>query len=172
MMNDDFEHIDDDEELPPSKTQIKKESLAFQDMGEKLTQLSSEKLLQMELDSTLLDALQTARQMKPSGARKRQIQFIGKLIRNSDTEQITAALEAQQAQEQNNHQLHRLCEHWRDQLLTEPKEVQNFFDEYPTADRQQLRQLLRNCQKSNDEKGLTLNKRKLFQWLRDFLQTI
>ncbi|WP_317930957.1 ribosome biogenesis factor YjgA [Halioxenophilus sp. WMMB6] len=171
-MNDSF---DEDFDLPPSKTQRKKESLALQDLGEQLTRLSNQQLAKLPLDDALRTAVGEAQKMKANSARKRHIQFIGKLIRQGDSDALLAAWEALQEQSQGSHQLHHLCEHWRDQLIADGSQAEQFMANYPAADRQQLRQLVRNCQASKAKseepsKQQVMAARKLFQWLRDTIQ--
>merc|ERR1711916_11379 len=120
-------------------------------LGDQLTQLSDERLAQLPLSDSLHEAIVSARKMKANSARKRQIQYIGKLIRSDNADDIIQALEDWEAQQQNNHQLHKVCEQWRDQLLEDDNQLQEFFDQYPAADRQQLRQLIRTHQKSKDD---------------------
>ena len=161
--------IPEDEEfdLGPSKTQLKKASLALQDLGEELTRLSDQQLAQLPLSDELIDSVQQARNMRANAARKRQIQFIGKLIRNNDSEAILAALEALQAQPNNSHQLMQMSELWSERLIKEADALGEFLNQYYEADRHQLRSLLRNCQKLPAENIQSPAHKKLRKWLRE-----
>ncbi len=161
--------IPEDEEfdLGPSKTQLKKASLALQDLGEALTQLSDQQLARLPLSEELTNSVQQARNMRANAARKRQIQFIGKLIRNNDSDAILAALEDLQAQSTNSHQLMQMAEHWSERLINEPDALADFLNQYYQADRQQLRSLLRNCQKLPQDNIISPAHKKLRKWLRE-----
>lgn len=150
----------------PSKTQLKKESHQLQDLGEQLTQLSETQLLEMSLDDELLDAVKLARKMKAGNSRRRQIQFIGKLIRNRDHEALLQTFEQFNKDHENHVQVHHLCENWRDRLIENLDELQAFLDQYPQADRQQLRQLIRNAQNEKKANKPPANARKLYALIK------
>ncbi|GAA6166217.1 ribosome biogenesis factor YjgA [Sessilibacter corallicola] len=164
MNNED--HFEFDEDSLPSKTQLKKESQQLQELGDQLTQLNETQMLELQLDDALLDAVKIAKKMKASNSRRRQIQFIGKLIRNRDPEALIQAFE-QLTQEKENHvQVHHLCENWRDRLLEDMNELQAFLDQYPNADRQQLRQLIRNAQNEKKANKPPASARKLYTLIK------
>lgn len=164
MIDDPIE--DEDFDLGPSKTQLKKASLAFQDLGQQLCELNDQKLAKLPLSDTVMAAIQTARGMRANAARKRQIQYIGKLLRNDNGEDIGQALEAMQAEHSHGHQLLQLSEHWSERLIGEPDALAQFLDLHPQADRQQLRALVRNCQKLPPESQQSPAHKKLRKWLR------
>ncbi|BFM08376.1 ribosome biogenesis factor YjgA [Halioxenophilus aromaticivorans] len=161
--------IPEDEEfdLGPSKTQLKKASHAYQDLGEELTQLSDQQLARLPLSDELLSAVTQARTMRANAARKRQIQFIGKLIRNSNGDDIIAALDSLNAETNNSHQLLQHSEQWSHRLIQEPDALAEFLAQYYEADRQQLRSLIRNCQKLPAEEIHSPAHKKLRKWLRE-----
>jgi ribosome-associated protein len=73
---------------PPSKSQLKREATALQDLGEQVVKLSATQLKQMPLSDKLLAAVQAAQTMRQRGAHKRQLQFIGKLMRDLDDQEV------------------------------------------------------------------------------------
>ncbi|OGA20916.1 MAG: hypothetical protein A3I02_00715 [Betaproteobacteria bacterium RIFCSPLOWO2_02_FULL_67_26] len=81
----------------PSKTQRKKQVHALQDLGAELVELSAEQLAAIELPESLRDAVEAARRITARGARRRQLQYIGKLMRRVDAGPIRAALAALRA---------------------------------------------------------------------------
>ncbi|MBS1171219.1 MAG: hypothetical protein H6R12_49 [Proteobacteria bacterium] len=83
-----------DTTLEPSKSQRKREMHALQDMGEQLVELSAERLAQMALPDELRDAVREAQRITKHGGRRRQMQFIGRLMRSIDVEPIREALAA------------------------------------------------------------------------------
>jgi len=147
-----------DEQLEVSKTAIKKEMLALQELGEKLVALPEAQLKTMPLEDKLADAINVARKITKHGGRKRQLQYIGKLMRHQDPEPIRAALEIIESGHQQDNQLFHLKEQWRDRLLVEGGgTLTEFVNQYPSTDLQRLRQLIRNHKnaKSDDKKTQT-----------------
>lgn len=96
----DDERYDAESPRPPSKSQLKREATALQDLGEALVKLSSTQLKQVPLSDELLAAVKAAQAMPQRGAHKRQLQFIGKVMRRleeAEVEAIRTALAAFQA---------------------------------------------------------------------------
>jgi ribosome-associated protein len=151
----------------PSKSQLKREALALTALGEQLTQLSNDKLQQLGLPGAIEDAVAQARDMKASGARKRQLQFLGKLLRHEDPAPIQEAIEKLEQASKANHQLHHQAEAWRDRILADNDQIQAFVGQYPHADRQQLRQLARAGNKEQQANQPPKSARKLFRLIRD-----
>lgn len=164
----------DFEEEGKSKTQLKKEMLALQKIGTELTKLPPDKLARIPLDEKLHHAVLETANIKKHGALRRHMQFIGRLMRESDSEAIIAAYETLQQSESNAARKIQQVEDWRDALIEEGKpKIEDLLQLYPHADRQQLNQLVRNCQKDIDQQsGQQKNsgsKRKLFLFLRDLI---
>ena len=150
-----------------SKSQLKREADALQKIGEQLINMSAHELEDIPLPDNLLLAIEDARQMK-KGALKRQRQFIGKLMRDLDPAPIIDALEARKAKAlEQNRNFHRI-EAWRDRLLDEGDIALNdFLNDYPSADRQKLRQLMRQAKKEAEQGKPPKSARNLFQYLRE-----
>ncbi|WP_226702217.1 ribosome biogenesis factor YjgA [Microbulbifer elongatus] len=158
-----------DEDLPKSKTQIKEEMHQLQELGKKLTELSAAKLAEVPMDADLAEGIATMHRIKSREARRRQLQYIGKLMRKADVEAIEAVLEKHKEQDHLHLRFDRMAEEWRERLLTQGKEAQSaFFDAFPGADHQQLRTLIRESNKEIANKKAPTNQRKLFRYLRDF----
>ncbi len=163
---------DEDEELILiSKSQLKRESHALTDLGKELVELPQNKLDKIPLEENLLDAVNLARRIKERGGKKRQIQFIGKLLRKADTDPIIAAMDQLKSEHlQENARLHKL-EQWRDRLIEEgDSALGELLAEYPDADRQHLRQLLRNAQRESKQNKPPKSARELFKYLRDNME--
>lgn len=162
---------DDDQdwdEIPEkSKTQVKKEMHALQALGEDLCKLNKDQLAKIPLPETLLKAVQDAPKIKTHSARRRHMQFVGRLMRESDYEAIEAAYQTlMQVSEQHVQQFH-LAETWRDRLLAGGDQViSEFLLDYPDADRQQLRQLVRLAAQEADKQKPPASARKLFKEIR------
>lgn len=151
----------------PSKSQLKREAHALQALGEELVELPPEVLEPLELPDKLLEAIALARQIKQHGGRKRQMQYIGKLMRSIDPEPIQALLDQRkQAQRQQARRLH-VVEDWRDRLIAEGDAVLGpFIDAYPQVERAELRQLVRSAQRERETGKPAGAGRKLFRYIQ------
>ena len=166
------EMYDDDFSGEKSKTQVKRELQALQDLGERLTTLKPELLSKLPLSDALRKALDDAPKHKAHIARKRHIQYIGKLMRSADVEAITTLIDQLDAStRQYNERFHAL-ERWRDLLLTGSDEaLNNFISHYPDADAQHLRQLLRQAQHEAAQSKPPAAARKVFKYIRELDET-
>lgn len=168
--SDDARHDPDEEWV--SKSQLKRESQALQTLGEQLVQLSKEQLAQIPLEDSLLDAIALAQRVrKKHEAYRRQLQYIGKLMRHLDAEPIEQALQQLMApHQQANAEFHQL-EQWRDRILTEgDSAINDVLQAFPDADRQRLRQLARQAKKEQSQDKPPKAARELFKYLRELKQ--
>jgi len=155
-----------EEELPPSKTKIKKQMHDLQDIGKTLTALPNDKLRELNLDESLLEAILEYKRISKFGAQKRQLQYIGRLMRDVEPAPILAKLDAWNGvSRQHTAWLHQV-EHWRDRLLEEPDALTELLAAHPEADAQRLRTLIRNAQKEKEASKPPKSYRELFQILR------
>jgi ribosome-associated protein len=152
-----------------SKTRKKKDMLALQELGAQLVELNEQQLESMRLPEALLEAVLEARRLNKREARRRQLQFIGRLMRDIDAAPIRDRLEEWRGQgREHTAQLHTL-ERWRDELLAGDPALERFLREYPDADSQMLRALIRNARR---EQGAALpprSYRELFRVLREMI---
>ena len=167
----DTEYDKDDDEYV-SKSQLKREMLALQALGTELVDLSQDALARFGLPEKLLEAINAARSIHQRGARKRQLQYIGRLMRDVDPDPIREQLDAIKGQSrQATARLHKI-EQWRERMISEGDSAVNAFVEaYPHADRQQLRQLVRSAQKETLENKPPKAFRSLFKNIRDAIQS-
>ncbi|RMG56208.1 MAG: DUF615 domain-containing protein, partial [Gammaproteobacteria bacterium] len=158
--------IDDDYPEEKSKSQLKREAHALQALGEALVALPLKQLEQIPMEDSLREAVMDCRAITQRGARKRQLQYIGKLMRGIDAQPIQSALEALRARGQREtHRLH-LLEQWRDRLLEEgDAALGEALEAFPAAERQPLRQLVRNARREREQGRAPAMARKLFQYL-------
>ncbi len=162
-------HEEEQEELPPSKTQVKKQMHDLQDLGEQLTKLSKEKWRELDLPETLLEALAEYQRINKFGAQKRQLQYIGRLMRHIEPAPIITKLEAWSGtSRQHTVWLHQL-EQWRDRLLESEDALTELLAAHPQADAQHLRTLIRNAKKEKELAKPPKSYREIFQALRDIL---
>lgn len=164
---------DDDDEFLVTKSQIKKEMLALQALGESLVKLSEAELSQIPIPEQLAEAIALAQRIKSHSGLKRQLQFIGKLMRNIDAEPIEKAYKQLHHQRQQvTDQFHQI-EKTRDQLLDKDignTALEKFLSEHENADRQHIRQLVRQAQKEQSQEKPPAAKRKLFKYLEEVSQ--
>lgn len=135
-------------------------------MGERLVELPPHQLDRMELPAGLRDAIIAARAITARGGRKRQLQYIGKLMRTVDPEPIRAALaELDESGLASRALLHR-AEHWRTRLLDDGDEaLGDLIERCPDVDRQHLRRLVRDARAERDAGRPPRHQRELFRYL-------
>ena len=160
---------DDEEELPPSKTQIKKQMHELRDLGVELTELGKDQLAQLDLPESLRDAIREMKNINKFGAQRRQMQYIGKLMRTVDTLPIIAKLDAWKGTSQQHIAYMHQLERWRDRLLESESALTELLAAHPQADAQRLRTLIRNAQKEIEAGKLPKNFREIFQVLREII---
>jgi ribosome-associated protein len=141
------EEIALEEAGPPSKTQLKAEADEKQALGEALLTLRADLMARLDLPDKLLDALAQARRITNFEGRRRQMQFIGKLMRPLDAEPIRAAIDEQANGSADLTLALHLAEQWRDKLIASDDALGSWLTEYPGTDSQQLRALIRQARK-------------------------
>ncbi|MCK5360988.1 MAG: DUF615 domain-containing protein [Gammaproteobacteria bacterium] len=158
---------DEDEEFIISKSQVKREMQSLRDLGEELVELPIAELKKFDISESLHDAISLAQTLKREALR-RQIQRIGKLLREEDDAVIKQTLEQiSQPQRDEVKAFHQL-EEWRDQLMSGGDEAINqTVEALPGADRQHLRQLVRNVRKELELEKPPKSARLLFQYLKE-----
>jgi len=154
-----------------SKSQVKREMHALQAVGEQLVEMNEKQLATIPLDETMLDAIYIARKLPHKEARRRQIQYIGRLMREGNHEEICAAVEKlQNRSDQYIHRQHQV-ERYRDLLIQGDKQIfQTLVTSCPGLDVQHLRQLIRGAQKDLEENKPPAHARKLFTFIREQLE--
>ncbi len=154
----------------PSKSQLKRDMDALQQLGEQLTHLGADDLARMPISDSLSRALAEYKRVKGRGAMRRQLQYIGKVMRNEDGEAIAEALEQARAGSVEDKRRLHLTEQWRDRLLEQGDEaLGDFLSGHPQADRQQLRQLIRGAAQEQARGKPPASARKLFRYLKETL---
>jgi len=159
--------MQDDQDVLTSKTRKKKDMLALQDLGAKLVELNEQQIETMQLPEALREAVLEARRLSKREARRRQLQFIGRLMRDIDAAPIRDRLDEWLGQgREHTAQLHTL-ERWRDELLAGDPALERFLREYPGADSQKLRTLIRNARREQGAALAPKSYRELFRTLRE-----
>jgi ribosome-associated protein len=166
-----------------TKTDLKREMDALQDLGTDLLTLRNDLLTRLELPEKLQDALAEAKRITNFEGKRRQMQFIGKLMRKLDESTITA-VQAALDEQRNGSAVEKLALHkaelWRDRLIADDGALPLWLEEFPRTDVQQLRALIRQARKDaptphestvQESQGLAPRKgrayREIFQLVRE-----
>ncbi|MFW6345864.1 MAG: ribosome biogenesis factor YjgA [Halomonas sp.] len=157
---------DDDER--PSKSRLKREMHALQTLGEQIIAMTPAERARFPLSDDMLAAVEETARIRSHEGRRRHMQYVGKLMRREDLAAIRAVHdEIEQERLRRDHAFHRL-ERWRDRLVEEgDPAVEAFVADYPDADRQALRQLIRNARRERDHNKPPASARKLFKLIRE-----
>lgn len=150
-----------------SKTRRKQEMHELQSLGAALVELSDAHLERLTLPDALAQAVLEARRIGSHEARRRQVQYIGRLMRELDAAPIRAQLAAVQGGSAQERARHQRLEHWRTRLLADDGALTEFARAHPACDLQQLRALIRNARKERAEARPPRVFRELFRILRE-----
>jgi ribosome-associated protein len=154
----------------PSKTRRKKDMHALQALGETLVELSSSQLAEVEMPDDLRDAVLEARRITGHEGRRRQLQYIGRLMRDVDPAPIRAKLDEWRGQSREaTAQMHAI-ERWRDRLIENDAALTDFANEHPGADLQALRAMIRETRRERAAERPPKHFRELYRLLRDVMQ--
>ncbi len=151
----------------PSKSQLKREAESQQAIGKKLVELPREKLAKLDLPEALLEAIAETKRITANGAIRRQMQYIGRLMRDIDVLPIVDQLARWEGKHNEENARFHTLERWRERLLSSPEALSDFLVQYPLADSQQLRSLIRNSQKETATNKPPKSSRELFKLLRE-----
>jgi ribosome-associated protein len=150
-----------------SRTQIKREVKALQKLGERLLELSPEQLSGVDMPEDLREAVLFAKTITSREARRRQLQYIGGLMRKIDPETIREAIAGRDQQSRESAEAFHQLEQWRDELIQgNDALIEELCGHFPQAERQQLRQLARNAKKEREKEKPPKSSRQLFRYLR------
>ena len=151
----------------PSKTKRKAEMIELQALGATLLELPVAQLERLGLPEALVAALREGQRLSSHEAKRRQLQYIGRLMRGVDAEPIRAALAAQEGRSAAARARHARLEKWRARLLADDGALTEFAREHADADLQVLRTLIRNARKEIAAAKPPRAQRELFRRLRE-----
>jgi ribosome-associated protein len=149
-----------------SKTRRKQEMHELQALGADLARLSEAQLAAIELPEELREALLEAKRITSHEAKRRQMQYVGRLMRGLDPEPIRVRLGEIEGNSARATARHRRLESWRERLLDDDAALTEFAAEHPGADLQALRTLIRNARKEAGEGKPPRAYRELFRVLK------
>ena len=157
------------DEEKPSKTERKRVMHELQALGERLIGLNSEQLAAIALPENLHEAVEQARRITKHEARRRQLQYIGRLMRDVDPEPIREKLRAWDGvSTEETARVHRI-ERWREKLLEGDGAIGALVQAHPRIDTQRLRALVRNAREERIAGRPPRAYRELFRTLRDII---
>jgi len=131
----------------PSKSQRKRDSHELQALGEELAQLPSDRLQALQAPEALIEAIREYKRTRSHEGRRRQMQLIGKLMRQADPEPLREAVAAMKVPHARDTLALHQAEHWREALIGDDGALDKWMAEHPDTDTQQLRSLIRAARK-------------------------
>jgi len=151
-----------------SKSEKKREMSALQELGKRLLELSEVQMKGIGIPQQLHDALQLARTLKSHPALRRQMQYIGVLMRRIDAEPIKQAIEDMDRGQKHKARSFQQLERMRDSLVEgDDNVIEEISRRFPDTDSQKLRQFVRNARKEKKEDKPPKHSRALFRYLRE-----
>ncbi|MBN3855543.1 MULTISPECIES: ribosome biogenesis factor YjgA [unclassified Paraburkholderia] len=169
-MNDAVVEVDDNGYDRPSKSQLKREMEALQQLGVALVELPKDALKRMPMTEDLSDAVHEARRISDHEGKRRQLQYVGRMMRGLTEDEVTTLRTAMDAYRGVNKaataRLHWI-ERTRDKLLADDEALTLFIRDYPAADPQEARTLIRNARREQQQSKPPKSFRELFQWIKD-----
>lgn len=150
-----------------SKSERKRRAERLQQLGGRLASLAPERLADLPIPDDVRSAVLEYQRFGSHGARRRQLQFIGRLMRTVDPAPLLAALDTLEGHSVEARREFQEVERWRAALLESPDGLTGFLDAYPATDGQQLRHHIQQVRKARDEQQQRTAARALFRFLRD-----
>ena len=154
-------------DLPISKTKLKAEADAQQELGVRLTELPKDRLLKLNLPEDVVTAILDTKKITANGAIRRHRQYLGRLMREIDTAPITEQLARWEGKHTAENAYFHGLERWRDRLINDANALSEFMALHPATDSQQLRALIRNAQKEQAADKPPKSSREIFKLLRE-----
>lgn len=154
-------------DAPPSKTRRKKDMHALQALGEALVELTPAQLARIALPERLADAIAEAKRISGFEARRRHMQYIGKIMRDVDASAIAAHVERIRDDRRQDNVRHHEIEHWRERLLADNAAFGELAAAVPGIDLQQVRTLVRSARNEQARSVPPKSARALFRLLRE-----
>ncbi len=152
---------------PLSKTALKQLATEAQSLGKRIAQLPDEQFARMALPDRLAAAIIDYKRFPSREAKRRQLQFVGRLMREQDTSGIEAQLDQLEGISADaRYQQHQL-DHWRNRLLSEPGAITDYISSHPDVDRQQLRHVIKSARSAQGSATEKHAARVLFRFLRE-----
>ncbi len=153
-----------------SKTRRKRQMRELQDAGAELVALSAEQLARIRMPESLREAVQDAQRFTRHEARRRQLQYIGRIMRDIDAGPIVEQLAALTAPSKRQTALFHVAERWREDLLSDASALERFVKEFPEADPHRIRTMVDEAREEKRAARPPRRFRELFHFLSAILQ--
>ena len=163
--------VDLEKDSVVSKTELKKDSKKIQQFGRKISELSINNIEAFKFPLNIYEAVVGLKNLKSNSAKKRQVQYLGKLLREFDLTHAFLVMKQLEVSSQKEIQRNHIIEVWRDKLLSNNDSITEFVGEYPKIDRQLLRQTISNAQKEKKGNKPPKYSRQLFKLIKDIIMT-
>jgi ribosome-associated protein len=150
-----------------SKTKRKQEMTALQSLGARLVDLPESQIAELPMEERLREAVLEAKRITSHEAKRRQMQYVGRLMREIDPAPLRERLEAITGHSAHAAAEHRRLEAWRERLLADDEALTAFAAEHPGADLQALRTLIRNTRKEQKDAKPPRSYRELFRLIKE-----
>ena len=154
----------------PSKSQRKRDAHALQTLGAQLVTLRDDVLVRLPIGEELIDAVRAAREIRSHEGRRRQIQLIGKLMRDADGDAIRAALDDEGSEHRIDVAIQHAAERWRERMLADDRVLANWLSEFPDT-RERVEPLIGRARGELAAGGPGRAFRDLYRRLRDRLES-
>jgi ribosome-associated protein len=157
----------------PSRNELKQQMHDLQELGEAVAALPAERLAKLKIDERLRDAIAELRRTRSFEGKRRQLQYIGKLMKHEDPAPLREAVASFKVGSATDTLALHQAEYWRDQLLAGDDALNTWVQQYPATDIQQLRSLVRSARKEKLEPGERHGRayRDLFKLVKEQLQS-
>lgn len=159
-----------DETDRPSKSEVKRQMHALTDLGKQLCDLPFEKIKSAPLSERLLEAVREYHRCRSFGAKKRQLMFIGKLMRQEEHEEIAAWMGGETLDQKLQVLTMHAAEQWRDKLLESPESLSALIEAYPGASQMGLNNLIRQAKVERDARKHPKLYRQLYKKLYELIE--
>lgn len=160
--------------ITPSRNELKKQMQDLQELGEALSTLPPDRLDKLAIEERLRDAIDELRRTRSFEGKRRQIQYIGKLMKHENPEPLREAVASYRVGSATDTLALHQAEYWRDQLLAADDALANWVKEHPATDVQQMRSLVRAARKEKLEPGERHGRayRDLFKLVKEQMQAV
>ena len=153
-----------------SRTQLKLEAENLQSLGLKLCELSSSKLKALNLTPNLFEAILDMQKITSNGAKRRQSQYIGKLMRNFDSTELNTIMTFWDQQELKEKQHFHNIELWRKKLVQEPESINDFLTVFPTEEKLILLNTIKEAIEEKNKDKVPKYNRELFKLIKKIIE--
>ena len=168
-MSNEYLTNDDSGYEKPSKSELKRRMTALQDIGKTLTQMPFEKVKRSPAGERLIEAIREYHRSKSHEGKRRQLQFIGKVMRDEDGQALSDWIQGETLEQKLEVTRMHAAEQWRDRMLAEPNLLAEFYQFFPQARELDLHNLIRNARAEKEKNKPPKSARELYQRLKSIV---